>query len=217
MSTLYYLGTVFSEFLKSNRSYEVLAILANASAILASAFIAAGAAILAAWFTMRNARALQDRERSRDAQSVAALLSMDLHKKLSMLVRLLPQLNDSHVDVESLGQTIIALEQKLASRVVLEAALPKLGSLGHQDSASLLGAFDGLAQVVAGARAVVEAGRPEQNPVQLVLEMKETANHIGIVLFSLWRRYEIDRPTPLEESGLDPESRGVEFLKTLGI
>ena len=187
-------------------------------AILASALIAVVAALLSARLTMKNASKLQDRERKRDEKSVAALLSVDLHGKLSMLVRLLPKLNGLHVDVERLGQTIIYLEQKLTSRAVLEAALPKLGSLGHQDAASLLGAFNGLEHLVHTARLVVEAHcvTPAQIPVQLVPEMKETANHIGLVLFSLWRRYEIDRPDPFEKTGVDLESRELEFLKTLG-
>ncbi len=187
-------------------------------AIMASALIAVGAAFLSAWLTMKNARKLQDRERRRDEKSVAALVSADLYGKLSMLVRLLPRLNLSHVDVERLGRSIINLEQRLTGRVVLEAALPKLGSLGHRDTANLLGAFDGLALVVDEARRVVEASRvtPEPIPVELVTQMKETAHHVGLVLFSLWRRYEIDRPGPFEKTGLDLESRGLEFLKTLG-
>ena len=190
-------------------------------AILLSALIAAVAANHAAkrsaQLTMDNARELQDRERRQDEKSVAALLSADLHDKLLVLVGLLPPKNSSHTDLENLGGTVVNLEKRLTSRVALEAALPKLGSLGHRDSSNLLGVFNGLEFLIFKARLVAEARGPEQIPFQLVQEMKTTAEHIGLVLISLWNRYQIDRPNPLGKSGLDMESRGLEFLKTLGI
>ena len=208
MSTWYLLATSSAEALSLETAWNVAAILLSSLIALMAAIYAADRS---ARLTMANARELQNRERRRDEKSVAALLSVDLHGKLSLLVRLLPQRNLPASGL--LSEAIINLEQRLASRVVLEAALPKLGSLGHRDSASLLAAYNGLALLVVEARRDIA----EQIPGQLLTEMKETANHIGLVLSSLWRRYEIDRPTPLEEMGLDLESRDVKFLTTLGI
>ena len=65
----------------------------NILATLFAALMAGGAAIFAArWAarsTMKSARDLQDRERRLEGQSVAALLSADLHRKLVMLALLL--------------------------------------------------------------------------------------------------------------------------------
>ena len=76
-------------------------------------------------------------------RTVAALLSADLHRRLVMLVRLL--LEPAAVQVEQLATMD-------TSTRVLEAALPKLGALGHQGAANLLAAFDGIALLVSDAR-----------------------------------------------------------------
>ena len=99
----------------------------NVAAVLFAALIAAVAAIYAAEraasTTMKNARELQDRERRREEQSVAALLSADLHKKLILLVLLLQEPPAAQVEQLATMDT---------SNRVFEAALPKLGALGHR-------------------------------------------------------------------------------------
>lgn len=178
----------------------------NIMATLVTALIAAGAAIFAAWwaasFTMENARALQNRERRLEEKSVAALLSADLHRKLVMLVHLLPQ--PQPVGVNQL--VAIGTNTK-----VLEAALPKLGALGQQGTANLLTAFDGLELLASDAR-----GRGWEWH-ELIMRMRHVALHIGRVVNTLCELYELDRPEPLEKAQIDLESIGLKKLKDLGL
>ena len=179
----------------------------NITATLLAALIAAGAAILAARraakSTMKNALALQDRERRLDAQSVAALLSADLHRKLVMLALLLQE--PKAVRVDDLA-TIDA-----NTRMVLDASLPKLGALGHQGAAQLLAACDGLSLLARDAQA------DAQGTQDLTERTRQVAVHIGGVLNILWELYELDRPDPLEEAGIDLKASGLEQLKHLGL
>lgn len=115
--------------------------------MLFSALIAGGAAWGSAWWaaksTMKNACDLQDRERRREEQSVAALLSAVLYRKLMLLVFLLREPDE--VKVEQLA----AMDTSFKA---LEAALPKLGTLGQQGAANLLNAFNGLELLAKDAR-----------------------------------------------------------------
>ena len=176
----------------------------NILAILVAALIAAGAAIFAArWAarsTMKNACALQDRERRHEEKSVAALLSADLHIKLVMLVQLLLEPNNSKV------KHLATMDM---STKVLEAALPKLGGLDHQGAANLLNAFEGIALLVSDAREARQQGLTER--------MQCVALHIGRVVNTLWGLYELDRPKPFEKAGINLEEVGLEKLKNLGL
>ena len=176
--------------------------------MLLTAVIAAVAVIVAArWSassTMKNARELQDRDRRLEEQSVAALLSADLHRKLIMLVQLLSESNGFKVkDLATMG----------TSTKVLEAALPKLGGLGHKGAANLLNAFDGIALLVSDAR----AARQNDDLGDLTTRMRNVALHIGRVVNTLWVKYELDRPAPLEKAGMKLEEVGLRGLKDLGL
>ena len=183
------------------------------AAILLPAAIAAVAAIFAArWSassTMKNARELQDRERRLEEQSVAALLSADLHMKLTMLVILLSEPNDSKVEQLATMDT---------STKVLEAALPKLGKLGHQGATNLLNAFNGIGLLASDARKARQhdliAPRTGQD---LTERVRNVALHIGRVVDTLGKRYDLDRSHRLEKAGLDLEAVGLKNLKDLGL
>ena len=178
----------------------------NIVAMLFAALIAAGAAIYAAEraarTTMKNARELQDRERRREEQSVAALLSADLHRKLTMLVLLLQEPAAAQVEQLATMDT---------SNRVFEAALPKLGALGHQGAANLLNAFNGIALLVSDARG---DGRARQG---LTERIRCVALHIGRVVNTLWGLYELERSEPLEKAKINLEAVGLEDLKNLGL
>ena len=180
----------------------------NIVAMLFTALIAAVAAVFAArWAasaTMKNARELQDRERRLEEKSVAALLSADLHRKLILLVHLLQGPEADRL--RELATMNIAMSSK-----ALEAALPKLGDLGHQGAANMFAAFDGIAQLVSDARG---EGRARQG---LTERMQCVALHVGHAVNTLWRRYELDRPEPLEKAGMDLEEVGLRQLKDLGL
>ena len=99
----------------------------NIAAILFSAVIAAGAAILAArWSaksTMANARELQDRERLNDEKSCAAILAADLHFKLTSILNCLE---------EPAERQVINLTTSVdPSTKVLDAVMPKLARIIH--------------------------------------------------------------------------------------
>ena len=177
----------------------------NITATLLAALIAAGAALLAAWWaarsTMKNARDLQDRERRLEAQSVAAFLSADLHRKLVMLAVLLQEPEAERV------HELATMDAN--TRVVLDASLPKLGALGHQGAAQLLAAFDGLALLARDAR----GGQTGQD---LTERMRTVAIHIGHVLNTLWRLYALDPPERLEKAGIDLKAVGLGQLENLG-
>ena len=153
---------------------------------------------------MKNARELQDRDRRLEEQSVAALLSADLHRKFIMLVLLL--LEPAAVQVEQLA----TMDR---STRVFEAALPKLGALGHQGAANLLAAFDGIAQLASDARVV----RQQDNVEDLTTQMRAVALNIGCVVNTLWGRYKLDRPEPLEKAKISLEAAWLEKLKNLGL
>ena len=175
--------------------------------MLLEVLMVVGSALLAAWLaaksTMKNACALQDRARHREEQSVTALLSADLHRKLILLVQLLRV--PEAVQVKELATMDTATSSK-----VLEAALPKLGDLGHQGAANMFAAFDGIAMLVSDAR----EGRAGQG---LTERIQGVALHIGRVVNTLWVRCELDRPKPLEQAGLDLEAAGLRELKDLGL
>ena len=179
----------------------------NITATLFAALIAAGAAILAArWAarsTMKSARELQDRERNLERQSVAALLSADLHRKLVMLALMLQEPEGAQV------HELATMDAN--TKVILEASLPKLGALGHQGSAQLLAAFDGLSQLAHDAHG---GGQATQD---LTERMRTVAIHIGCILDTLWERYELERPKRLEEAGIDLKAVGLDQLKNLGL
>lgn len=178
----------------------------NILATLCAALIAAGASIIAArWAarsTMRSARDLQDRERRLEERSVAALLSADLHRKLHILARLLEE-------TEAVQRNELAGMD--TNTRVFEAALPKLGALGHQGAADLLAAFDGISLLARDARG---GGREWQ---ELTERMQMVAIHIGRVLNTLWTLYKLDRPEPLEKAGINLEAVGLGQLKNLGL
>ena len=178
----------------------------NILGTLFAALIAAGAAIYsaraAASSTMKNARVLQDRERRLDEKSVAALLSADLHRKLVMLVHLLPQ-------PEAVG--VNQLVTFGTNTKVLEAALPKLGALGQQGTASLLAAFGGIELLALDARGSGWSWK------DLIIRMRYVALHIGRVVNTLCELYELDRPEPFEKVNIDLEALGLKKLKDLGL
>ena len=179
----------------------------NITATLFAALIAAGAAILAArWAarsTMKSARELQDRERNLERQSVAALLSADLHRKLVMLALMLQEPEGAQV------HELATMDAN--TKVILEASLPKLGALGHQGAAQLLAAFDGLSLLAHDAHG---GGQATQD---LTERMRTVAIHIGCILDTLWERYELERPKRLEEAGIDLKAVGLDQLKNLGL
>ena len=179
----------------------------NTAATLFAALIASGAAILgarlAARSTMKSALALQDRERQLEAQSVAALLSADLHGKLIMLAHLLQESK-----VEQVRQ-LAAMDTN--TRPILDASLPKLGGLGHQGAAQLLTAYEGLSLLTRDAQ------RGGQAIQELTARMRDVATHIGLVLNTLWELYELDRPKRLEAAMIDLKAVGLEQLKDLGL
>ena len=180
----------------------------NILAMLFTALIAAVAAVFAArWAasaTMKNARELQDRERRLEEKSVAALLSADLHRKLILLVHLLQGPEADRVrELATMG---IATSSK-----ALEAALPKLGDLGHQGAANMFAAFDGIELLVSDARG---EGRARQG---LTERMQCVALHVGRVVNTLRRLYKLDQPEPLEKAGMNLKAVGLEELKNLGL
>ena len=178
----------------------------NIAATLLAALIAAGAAILASrWAaksTMKNALALQDRERRLETQSVAALLSADLHRKLVMLAQLLQEPEAVPVD------ELATIDANI--RMVLDASLPKLGDLGHQGAAQLLAAFDGLSLLARDARDGGDTGQ------DLTERMQAVAIHIGHVLNTLWQLYDLEPPERLERAGIDLKAAGLGQLENLG-
>ena len=149
---------------------------------------------------MKNARNLQDRERRLEERSLTALLSADLHRKLTLLVYLLQQPDAVKVKELAIMDT---------STKVLEAALPKLGALGQQGAANLLNAFNGLELLVRDAQ--------EQRSQGLTERMQDVARYIGRVLKTLGERYDLDLPKPLANAGLDLEAVGLRDLKDLGL
>ena len=177
-------------------------------AALITALIAAGAAIFAAWWaakaTMKNARELQDRERRLEEKSIAAILSADLHRKLILLVLLLSEPNGSKV--EQLATMGVSVN-------VLEAALPKLGALGHQGAANIFAAFDGIALLVNDAR----TDRQHDDTGDLTTRIQAVARHIGFAVNTLWERYELERPETLEKAGIDLEAVSLKELKDMGL
>ena len=161
-------------------------------------------ALIAASATMKNARELQDRERCLEEKSVTALLSADLHRKLILLVHLLQGPEADRL--RELATMDIATSSK-----ALEAALPKLGDLGHQGAANMFAAFDGIALLVSDARG---EGRARQS---LTERMQCVALHVGRVVNTLGRLYKLDQPEPLEKAGMNLKAVGLEELKNLGL
>ena len=176
----------------------------NILATLLTALIAAGAAIFAAkWAaksTMESARNLQDRERRLDEKSVAVLLSAELHRKLFLLVHLLPKPEEFKVDVLATMDT---------NTKVLEATLPKLGTLGSKRASDLLAIFEVIELLVFLARG-------QQEKQSLTEQMRTAALRIGRVNHSLWEFYELDMPPPLEKLEVNLEELGLKELKDLG-
>ena len=178
----------------------------NIVSTLVSAMLAGGAAVLAArWAAaaaMKNAQELQDRDRKLEAQSCAALISAHLHQSFTGLVLSLKE--------DRLSQGLHELSRLVSTIHVLDASLPKLGSLGHQGAANLLAAYNGLSLLAHDAR----LGRDE---AQLRLRTTDVARHIGRVLHTLAERYDLDRPQALEHLGIDLGAVGLKDLKKLGL
>jgi len=150
---------------------------------------------------LKHARDLQDRERSRDEKSVASFLSADLHRRLTVLVKLLLEPNDA--------ARFEGLASMYTNSRVLEAALPKLGALGEQGSANLLNAFDGLALL---------SKRANKNQLVGLTELtREIALDVGLVIITLKQRYKLNGPEPLTTKGLDLEKVGLQKLQQLGL
>ena len=181
------------------------------SGMLLSALIAGGAALWAAKSTMKNARELQerdlkharelhDRERRRGEKSVAALLSADLHRRLTVLVILL----EGTVEARIHGLASMSTNIK-----VIEAALPKLGDLGQQGAANLLNAFNGVELLARDARTRRLEGLSELT--------QEVALYIGRVIHTLGERYDLDLPAPLADAGCDLDAVGLQELRKLGL
>ena len=175
---------------------------------LITALIAAGAAIFAAWWaaraTMKNARELQDRQRRHEEKAVAALLSADLHRKLILLGLLLSEPNGSKLErLATIGVSVN----------VLEAALPKLGALGHKGAANIFAAFDGIALLVSDARTELQP----YGTGDLTTRIQAVALQIGFAVNTLWGLYELDRPKTLEKAGINLEEVGLKELKDMGL
>ena len=168
--------------------------------MLFSALIAGGAALWATRSTMKNARELQNRDRRLEEQSVAALLSADLHRRLILLVYLLSQ--PEAVKVRELAAMDTTFK-------VLGAALPKLGALGPQGAHYLLTIFSGLELLAKAAE--------DQNWQGLSERMQDVGLHIGRGVKALGESYKLDLPEPLEKAGLDLEAVGLQELKKLGL
>lgn len=176
----------------------------NVAATLTAAVISAGAAILAArWAaksTMKNAVELQNRERRLEEKSCAALLSADLHIRLTELCLLLREPPDSvRAHLKEMG----------AITAVLDAALPRLGGLGQQGTANLLTAFNGLALLVRDAREARSADHKDS--------IRMVVLHIGRVVSTLAEKYDLDSPQPMEEVGVDLQAIGLSELKRRGL
>lgn len=206
MSTSCFLATSSFEALSPEAQWTILAILLSA---LIAAVAANHAAERSARLTMENARELQDRERQLEEKSLAALLSADLHRKLILLIILLPE--PRYSDVEELQKMGTSMGTSIR---VLEAALPKLGSLGVQGAAQLLNAFDGVGLLIRDMNVP-----PGHGLGHFVPRIQKVAFYIGQVLNTLWRLYKLDRPDPLEKglSNLDLEAIGLKELKDLGL
>ena len=166
MSTWCLLATSSSEALNLETAWNVAAILLSSLiAVVAANYAAERSARL----TMANARELQDRERRAEEKALAELLSADLRRKLLMLVLALPKLNHSTVDF---------LERTATSTSVLEAALPKLGALGHSRAFSLLGAFNEIPNLIHDASYMP----PDQELGHLAPQVRDAALFIGEAL-----------------------------------
>lgn len=187
-------------------------------AILASALIAVVAAYVSARLTMKNALKLQDRDRGRDEKSVAALLSADLHRKLLTLVLFLSGLDRHKPRIGMTPSDVETLEDIGTSTRVLEAALPKLGGLGHLGVANLLSTFDGIGLLVRDARVLIsDVGLPPSPEFeQFAPRVRYVALHIGRVVNVLCVQYELDRPDTFEKSKIDLEALDLKELKDLG-
>ena len=92
---------------------------------------------------------------------------------------------------------------------VLDAALPKLGALGHQGAENLFAVFDGLTLLVSDSRGAQRQDLTEQT--------RCVALHIGRVVGTLGELYKLDRPEPLKKAGINLETVGLEELKDLGL
>ena len=149
---------------------------------------------------MKHARELQDQGRRRDEQSVAALLSADLHRRLTVLVILLEETVEARI--QGLGTMSTNIK-------VLEAALPKLGDLGQQGAANLLNAFNGVELLARDARDHRLEGLSERT--------QEVALYIGRVIYTLGERYDLALPAPLAKAGRDLDAVGLQELKKLGL
>ena len=178
----------------------------NIVSTLLSAILAGGAAIFSArWAAaaaMKNARELQDRDRTLDAQSCAALLSAHLHARFIALVHLLI--------AKDVSEELNELSWLVSNRHVIDASMPKLGGLGQQGAANLLAAYNGLSLLARDAR-------DGCNEAQLRARTRNVARHIGQVLHTLSERYDLDRPKALEHANIDLGAVGLEDLKQLGL
>ena len=195
----------------------------NIAAILVSAVIAAMAAILAArWAsksTMANARALQDRERRNDEKSCAAILAADLHMKLTDILTCLAEPTERpEVNIA----TIVDPSTK-----VLDAILPKLGDLGQDGAANLLNAYRGVTFVVRDfkwllkkaedANLAEHADAVAEQTDFLLARTREVASELGKVIYTLWVKYELARPSHrYEEAGINLEALEFKDLKDRG-
>ena len=196
----------------------------NITAILSSAAIAAGAAILAArWSaksTMANARELQDRERRNDEESCAAILAADLQMKLTDILTCFEEPTERQV----VRLAIIVNP----STKVLDAVLPKMGGLGQDGAANLLNAYRGVEFVVDDSKrlslraedanfAAQHADAIAKQSDFVLARTRDVARDLGGVIVTLWHRYHLTRPRLYEESGVDLEALGFKELKDLGL
>ena len=196
----------------------------NIAAILFSAAIAAGAAILAARLsansTMANARELQDRERRKDEESCAAILAADLHKKLTNILTCLEEPTEKQV--ANLAKVVDP------STKVLDAVMPKLGNLGQDGAANLLNAYLGVEFVVGDSEQLLRKegaanfAVPQPNHIAkqhavLLERTRHVAGELGFVIHTLWQMYELARPHSFEEMDIDLEKLGFKELKDRGL
>ena len=198
MTAWCYWATLASELLKPEKLLDVLAILASAS-------IAAGAAILgssrAAEVTMANALKLQDRDRKHDERSMVGLLNADLNHKLFLLTKVLE--NPDILQIES-------IRKRATSTLFLEAALPKLGTLSPKVLDHLVNIF------LMNALIFRNVGRRSGPHIKETLEeTRHLARAIGETMNRMKDLYGLDPPHPFKtKSGW--EKLGLGELDALG-
>ena len=63
----------------------------------------------------------------------------------------------------------------------------------------------------------MRAVRQQDKIEDLTTQMRAVALHIGRVVNTLWGRYKLEQPEPLERAKINLEAVGLEELKNLGL